>query len=98
MPALIRWPGVVQPGTVYTDLYAGEDWLPTFLAAAGDPNIKEQLLKGHKAGNATFKVHLDGYDQTQYLAGQGPSARRSSSTSPTTATCWPYAISTWSTS
>ena len=76
VPALIRWPGVVQPGTVYTDLYAGEDWLPTFLAAAGDPNIKEQLLKGHKAGNATFKVHLDGYDQTQYLAGQGPSARK----------------------
>jgi len=76
VPALIRWPGVVKPGTVYTDLYAGEDWLPTFLAAAGDPNIKEQLLKGHKAGNATFKVHLDGYDQTRYLAGQGPSARK----------------------
>ena len=63
VPALIRWPGVVKPGTKFTDMFAGEDWLPTLLAAAGAPDIKEKLLQGHSAGDKTFKVHLDGYDQ-----------------------------------
>jgi arylsulfatase len=76
VPALIRWPGTVKPGTVFADLVAGEDWLPTLLAAAGDPTIKDELLKGHKAGATTYKVHLDGYDQSKYLAGQAPSARK----------------------
>jgi arylsulfatase len=76
VPAIVRWPGVVKPGTIFTDLVAGEDWLPTFLAAAGEPNIKDKLLKGHKAAGKTFKVHLDGYDQGKYLAGQSPSARK----------------------
>jgi arylsulfatase len=76
VPTLIRWPGTVKPGTLFTELFAGEDWLPTLLAAAGDPGVKEKLLKGHQAGDKTFKVHLDGYNQTDYLAGKGPTARK----------------------
>ncbi len=75
VPCLIRWPGVVEPGSTINGMMAGEDWLPTLLAAAGAPRIKEQLLAGHTAGDKTFKVHLDGYDQTALLAGTGPSAR-----------------------
>ena len=52
------------------------DWLPTFMAAVGEPDIKEKLLKGHKADGKKFKVHLDGYDQTAMLKGEGPSARK----------------------
>jgi arylsulfatase len=76
VPALIRWPGTVKPGTVFTDMFAGEDWLPTLLAAAGSPGVKEELLKGKKVGEATYKVHLDGHDQTAYLAGKGPGSRK----------------------
>jgi arylsulfatase A-like enzyme len=76
VPALIRWPGTVKPGTVFTDIFAGEDWLPTLMAAAGDLGIKDKLLKGHVAGNMTYKVHLDGYDQSEYLAGKGPGKRK----------------------
>jgi arylsulfatase len=77
VPALIRWPGVVQPGTKFTGIVAGEDWMPTLLAAAGLPGIKEKLLAGYKAGDKSFKVHLDGYDQTDYLSGKSDkSARR----------------------
>ena len=75
VPALIRWPGVVKPGTAINDIVAGEDWLPTLLAAAGAPGVKEKLLSGHTAGSRTYKVHLDGYDQTALLSGRGPSAR-----------------------
>lgn len=76
VPALIRWPGVVKPGSQFRELFAGEDWMPTLLAAAGDADIKEKLLKGHKAGDKTFKVHLDGYNQTDHLAGKSPTARK----------------------
>jgi arylsulfatase A-like enzyme len=76
VPALIRWPGVVKPGTVYSDMVAGEDWLPTLVAAAGNSNIKDELLKGHKAGDRTFKVHLDGYNQIDYLSGKNPKSAR----------------------
>jgi arylsulfatase len=76
VPAMIRWPGVVKPGTVVTDIVAGEDWMPTLLAAAGVPGVKEKLLSGYTAGKSTFKVHLDGYDQSDLLAGKGPSKRR----------------------
>jgi arylsulfatase len=58
-PALIRWPGKVQPGTRYRGIVAGEDWMPTLLAAAGVDNIKEKLLEGHQVGNTSYKVHLD---------------------------------------
>ncbi len=76
VPALIRWPGVVKPGTRFTDIFAGEDWLPTLLAAAGEPDIKEKLLKGYNAGDKNFKVHLDGYNQLDYLSGKSPKGFR----------------------
>ena len=60
VPCAIRWPGVIKPGTVLNDIFAHEDMLPTLLAAAGDPDVKEKLLKGMKVGAKTFKVHLDG--------------------------------------
>jgi arylsulfatase len=75
VPALIRWPRVVEPGTLFKELFSGEDWLPTFMAAAGEPQIKEKLLKGYEAAGHTFRVHLDGYDQTNYLRGTAPTAR-----------------------
>ena len=75
VPALLRWPGVVKPGTVINDIFSGEDWLPTFLAAAGVPDVKERLLQGYKAGEKSFKVHLDGYNQTALLSGKGEGKR-----------------------
>jgi Arylsulfatase A and related enzymes len=75
VPAAIRWPGVIKPGTVLNDIFAHEDMLPTLLAAAGVPNVKEQLLKGMNVGGKTFKVHLDGYNITDALAGKAPSPR-----------------------
>jgi arylsulfatase len=68
-PCLVRWPGVIKPGTVYNEIMSGEDWLPTFLAAAGEPGIKEKLLRGHKAGGRTFKAHLDGYNFLPFFSG-----------------------------
>ena len=76
VPCAIRWPGVVKPGTVFNDIFAHEDMLPTLLAAAGAPNIKEELLKGKTVGKKTFKVHLDGYNIADALAGKSPSTRR----------------------
>jgi arylsulfatase len=76
VPCLVRWPGVTAPGQINTEIFASEDWLPTLAAAAGAPGVKEKLLKGFRAGSTTFKVHLDGYDQTALLSGKGPSARR----------------------
>jgi arylsulfatase len=75
VPALVRWPGVIKPGTVFTDMMAGQDWLPTFLAVAGDSDIVTKCRKGHQVGDLTYKVHLDGYDQTDMLTGKGPSKR-----------------------
>ena len=74
-PAMVRWPGHIQPGTISNDIFSHEDWVPTLLAAAGDPDIKEKLKKGHQAAGKTFKTHLDGYDQTALLTGTGPGAR-----------------------
>jgi arylsulfatase len=62
VPTAIKWPGTIKPGTIINDIGAHEDMLPTLLAAAGDPNVKEELLKGKKAGGMNYKVHLDGYD------------------------------------
>jgi arylsulfatase len=75
VPALIRWPGTVQPGTVINDIFSHQDWLPTLLSAAGEPDIGGKLKAGYRAGDKTFKVHLDGFDQTPLLAGEGPGAR-----------------------
>ena len=76
VPCLVRWPGVVKPGTEINDIVSHEDWLPTFMAAAGVPDVKTALMKGYKAGDKMYKVHLDGYDQRELLAGKGPGKRR----------------------
>ena len=70
VPTMIRWPGVIKPGTVINDIGAHEDMLTTLLAAAGDTSVKEDLLKGRKVGGTTYKVHLDGYDLGPALRGQ----------------------------
>ena len=75
VPALIRWPGVVKPGTVINDIFSHLDWLPTLMAAAGEPGIAAKLKQGHRVGDKTFRVYLDGYDQTELLAGKGPGKR-----------------------
>ncbi len=69
-PCVIKWPGVIKPGSVYNGIFSHEDMLPTILAAAGVPDIKEKLLKGHKAGNKTFKIHLDGYNLMPFFEGK----------------------------
>lgn len=76
VPCFIRWPGRIQPGTVYNEIVSGLDWFPTLLAAAGDADIKNKLLKGMPLGNKTAKVHLDGYNQLPYLTGQQPKGAR----------------------
>jgi arylsulfatase len=76
VPCVIRWPGMIQPGTVLNDIVSHEDMLPTLLSAAGVPDVKEQLLKGMKVGDKTFKVHLDGYDQSAYFAGKAEDPRK----------------------
>lgn len=70
VPALVRWPGHIEPGTIVNDIFAAEDWFPTLLAAAGEPNIKEELLKGKTAQGKNYKVHLDGYNQLPLLEGK----------------------------
>jgi arylsulfatase len=68
VPTAIRWPAVIKPGTVSNEVFSHEDMLPTIMAAAGVPDVKEQLLKGMKVGDKNFKVHLDGYNITDTLA------------------------------
>ncbi|WP_412535259.1 arylsulfatase [Mesorhizobium sp. BAC0120] len=75
VPAIIRWPGKVKAGTVENGIFSSLDWFPTLLAAAGNPNITDQLLKGVQLGDHTYKNHLDGYNQLDLLLGNGPSAR-----------------------
>jgi arylsulfatase len=75
VPAIIRWPGHIQAGLVENGLFSGLDWFPTIMAAAGNPNIKQQLLKGVKLGDREYKNHLDGYNQMDLLTCTGPSAR-----------------------
>jgi arylsulfatase len=70
VPCLVRWPGVVKPGTVVNDMCAHEDFIPTFAAAAGESQLVERLKKGHKMGARTFKVHLDGYNLLPFLRGE----------------------------
>ncbi|WP_041681599.1 sulfatase-like hydrolase/transferase [Cupriavidus sp. DF5525] len=77
VPALIRWPGHVPAGTVSNAMISGLDWFPTLLAAAGDGDIKDRLLKGASIGGKSFKVHLDGYNFVPYLTGQSKTGPRS---------------------
>ena len=75
VPMIVRWPGKVPAGKVENGIMSGLDWFPTFVAAAGDPNIVEELKQGKQLGDRTYKVHLDGYDQTDLITGKGPSKR-----------------------
>jgi arylsulfatase A-like enzyme len=70
VPAVIRWPGVIKPGTIVNEVVAHEDMLPTLLAAAGSPTVKEDLLGGTQVGSSQFKVHLDGYNLMPALKGE----------------------------
>ncbi|MDH7787238.1 arylsulfatase A-like enzyme [Ochrobactrum sp. 19YEA23] len=76
VPAIVRWPGHIKPGQVANDMFSGMDWFPTLLAAAGDTDIKDRLLKGTSIGGKQFKVHLDGYNQLPYLTGQETKSAR----------------------
>jgi len=67
---------VVKPGTEINEMMSHEDWVPTLVAAAGEPNVTQRLLTGYQAAGKTFKVHLDGYDQRDLLSGTGPSKRK----------------------
>jgi arylsulfatase len=71
----VRWPGVVKPHTEINDIVSAEDWVPTLMAAAGEPDIKQRLLQGADFGGKTFKVHLDGYDQRGVLSASAPDQR-----------------------
>jgi arylsulfatase len=75
VPALVRWPGHVPADSVQNGIFSGLDWLPTFAAAAGNPNITDELLKGKSIGDRTYKNHLDGYNQLAAITGKGKSAR-----------------------
>jgi arylsulfatase len=70
VPSMVRWPGKIEAGAWSNAIMHHMDWLPTFLAAAGDPNIKEELLTGHQAIGRDYKVHLDGYNFLPYLTGE----------------------------
>src|SRR5262249_10758317 len=75
VPAMVRWPGHGPAGRVANGRISGLDWFPTFLAAAGDPNIVDELRKGKYLVDRNFRVHLDGYNQLDLLTGKGPSRR-----------------------
>jgi len=75
VPCILRWPGHVPADSVQNGIFSGMDWLPTFVAAAGNPNITAELLKGKTIGDRTYKNHLDGYNQMAAITGKGPSAR-----------------------
>ena len=70
VPMVVKWPGTIKPGTIVNNIMAHEDWMPTLLAAAGDPNVKENLLNGMKVGDKTFKTHLDGYNFLPFFKGE----------------------------
>jgi len=75
VPAIVKWPGHVPAGSVSKGIISGLDWLPTLTSIAGNPNVKDQLLKGLTLDGKNYRVHLDGYDQTPMLTGKGPSNR-----------------------
>ena len=75
VPAIVRWPGKVPAGKVENGIISGLDWFPTFVAAAGNPRIVDELKKGKKLGESDYKVHLDGYNQLDFITGKTPSAR-----------------------
>ncbi len=76
VPAMVRWPGKIEAGSVSNDIMHHMDWMPTLLAAAGEPEVKEKLLKGYRAMGRNYKVHLDGYNFLPYLTGKSDVAPR----------------------
>ena len=86
VPALVSWPGKIPAGKVENGVFSDLDWFPTLVAAAGNPSIGEELMKGERSTAPTYKVHLDGYDQTAMLTGKGPSARN---------VIWYFAQASW---
>jgi arylsulfatase len=76
VPIFVRWPARIKAGLVLNDIASHQDWLPTLLAAAGEPNIKDKLLNGHQVGNRMFKVHIDGYNLLPYLSGEAKESPR----------------------
>jgi arylsulfatase len=76
VPCMLRWPGVIKPGTEINDITSHEDWVPTLVAAAGDPDVKAKLLKGHDAAGKTFKVHVDGYNLVPFFRGEAKESPR----------------------
>jgi len=77
VPCMIRWPGKIKPGSIMNGVCSHEDMMQTIMAAAGEPDIKEKLMKGHKANGRDFKVHLDGYNLIPYLTGEAKESPRS---------------------
>ena len=75
VPAILRWPGHVPADSIQNGIFSGLDWFPTFLAAAGNTTITQDLLKGVKVGDRSYRNHLDGYNQTAAITGKGPSTR-----------------------
>jgi len=78
VPAMVRWSGQIQPGSVSNELFSGLDWFPTLMAAVGEPEIKSKLLTGYVSGGKTFKVHLDGFNQLPHLTAQVAKGARES--------------------
>jgi arylsulfatase A-like enzyme len=76
VPMVVRWPGVIKPGTIINDIFSQEDWMPTLLAAAGVPDVKEKLAQGYAANGRTFKVHADGYNFLPYFKGEAKKGPR----------------------
>ncbi len=76
VPAMVRWPKNIEAGSVSNEIFSGMDWLPTFIAAAGQDDVKEKLLKGYKIKGKTYKVHLDGYNMLPYMRGKEKKGRR----------------------
>jgi len=71
VPFVIRWPGKIEPGSMNNEVTSHTDWIPTLMAAVGEPDIKEKLLNGYQAGDKNFKVHLDGYNILPMITGEG---------------------------
>jgi arylsulfatase len=76
VPLLVRWPGRIPAGVVSNEIVQHHDWLPTFLAMAGEPDVKDKLLRGHEAAGKRFRVHLDGYNLLPHLTGQDEKSPR----------------------
>ncbi len=70
VPMLVKWPGKIKPGQISNEIISHQDWLPTLMAAVGEPDVKEKLIKGHKVGDKTFKVHIDGFNFLPHFLGE----------------------------